>query len=230
MRQMGGAYLYSFEVSCLLLGLGLNLSGLPYSAGFFSKEFLLFQLFKDDFISILVRSCWFISFFCTPIYMFTLVVIVNFGIKKGVVGTYKLNWNNKSLFNKKNYNLIDSIKAINSDLQIYYILSKTSALIFFIFWLFFYNWGEKFLLIIFNFSSITDPIRSSAFTLTNSYSMFLLFSASFKLSNSLFFYVIVSLFLAVAFLTNTNIISSYKLFFKKILIVIYLSTLLFLIF
>lgn len=57
MRQMGGSYLYSFEISCFLLGLGLNLSGLPYSAGFFSKEFLLFQLFKDDFISILVRSC-----------------------------------------------------------------------------------------------------------------------------------------------------------------------------
>ena len=34
-----------------------NLAGLPYSAGFLGKEFLLFQILRDDFISGLVRSC-----------------------------------------------------------------------------------------------------------------------------------------------------------------------------
>jgi len=57
MRQMGGSYVYSLDVLVFLLSLGFNLSGLPYSAGFFSKEFLLFQLFKDDYISYVVRSC-----------------------------------------------------------------------------------------------------------------------------------------------------------------------------
>ena len=56
-RQMGGAYLYSFDISVLLLGTCFNLAGLPYSAGFIGKEFLLFQVLRDDFIALLVRSC-----------------------------------------------------------------------------------------------------------------------------------------------------------------------------
>jgi len=57
MRQMGGIYLYSFDITVMLFGVCFNLAGLPYSAGFLGKEFLLFQLLKDDFLSILVRSC-----------------------------------------------------------------------------------------------------------------------------------------------------------------------------
>ena len=48
---MGGAYLYSLDLAVLLLGVCLNLAGLPYSAGFLGKEFLLFQVLRDDFIS-----------------------------------------------------------------------------------------------------------------------------------------------------------------------------------
>jgi len=57
MRQMGGIYLYSFDIVVLLFGTAFNLAGLPYSAGFFGKEFLLFQMFKDDFFSLIIRSC-----------------------------------------------------------------------------------------------------------------------------------------------------------------------------
>ncbi len=57
MRQMGGVYLYSFDITILFLGVCFNLTGLPYSAGFLSKEFLLFQILKDDFLSLIVRSC-----------------------------------------------------------------------------------------------------------------------------------------------------------------------------
>jgi len=57
MRQMGGAYLYSFDISVLLFGVCFNLAGLPYSAGFLGKEFLLFQVLRDDFMSIVVRGC-----------------------------------------------------------------------------------------------------------------------------------------------------------------------------
>lgn len=57
MRQMGGGYLYSLDITCLLFGVSFNLAGLPYSTGFLGKEFLLFQVLRDDFISIVVRGC-----------------------------------------------------------------------------------------------------------------------------------------------------------------------------
>lgn len=57
MRQMGGIYIYSFDITVLLFGVCFNLAGLPYSAGFLGKEFLLFQILKDDFLSFIVRSC-----------------------------------------------------------------------------------------------------------------------------------------------------------------------------
>lgn len=57
LRQMGGIYLYSFDIAILLFGVCFNLAGLPYSAGFCGKEFLLFQLFKDDLFTYFIRSC-----------------------------------------------------------------------------------------------------------------------------------------------------------------------------
>lgn len=57
MRQMGGIYLYSFDLAVLFFGICFNLVGLPYSAGFLGKEFLLFQILRDDFLSFLVRAC-----------------------------------------------------------------------------------------------------------------------------------------------------------------------------
>jgi NADH-quinone oxidoreductase subunit L len=57
MRQMGGIYVYSLDLTILLFGVSFNLAGLPYSAGFLGKEFLLFQILKDDFLSFIVRGC-----------------------------------------------------------------------------------------------------------------------------------------------------------------------------
>lgn len=91
MRQMGGAYLYSFDIAVLLTGVCFNLAGLPYSAGFLGKEFLLFQVLRDDFLSLFVRGCWLVSFFFTPIYMFMLVFLVMFGPKKGSIVAYAPN-------------------------------------------------------------------------------------------------------------------------------------------
>jgi len=92
MRQMGGGYLYSLDVSVLMFTVCFNLAGLPYSAGFLGKEFLLFQVLRDDFMSMLVRSCWLISFFFTPVYMFVLSFVVLFGPKKGSPLAYKSSW------------------------------------------------------------------------------------------------------------------------------------------
>jgi len=57
MRQMGSCYLYSIDITVLLFGVCFNLAGLPYSAGFLGKEFLLFQVLRDDFMSFFVRGC-----------------------------------------------------------------------------------------------------------------------------------------------------------------------------
>jgi NADH:ubiquinone oxidoreductase subunit 5 (subunit L)/multisubunit Na+/H+ antiporter MnhA subunit len=57
LRQMGGAYLYSFDILVFIFSVGINLSGLPYSAGFFGKEFLLLQMFKNDAYSLVIRCC-----------------------------------------------------------------------------------------------------------------------------------------------------------------------------
>jgi NADH-quinone oxidoreductase subunit L len=89
LRQMGGAYLYSFDIAAMLFGVCFNLAGLPYSAGFLGKEFLLFQVLRDDFLSLWVRGCWLVSFFFTPIYMLMLVFFAMFGVKKGSVIAYK---------------------------------------------------------------------------------------------------------------------------------------------
>jgi NADH-quinone oxidoreductase subunit L len=57
MRQMGGLYIYSFDLTVLFFGVCINLAGIPYSAGFIGKELLLFQVLKDDFLSLTVRGC-----------------------------------------------------------------------------------------------------------------------------------------------------------------------------
>jgi len=57
MRQMGGAYLYSFDLAVLLSGVCFNLAGLPYSAGFLGKELLIFQVLRDDLLTMFVRGC-----------------------------------------------------------------------------------------------------------------------------------------------------------------------------
>jgi formate hydrogenlyase subunit 3/multisubunit Na+/H+ antiporter MnhD subunit len=89
---MGSAYLYSFDISVLLFGVCFNLAGLPYSAGFLGKEFLLFQVLREDTVSLFVRGCWLVSFFFTPIYMFILVFVVSFGVKKSTLTVYSDVW------------------------------------------------------------------------------------------------------------------------------------------
>lgn len=54
---MGGAYLYSFDLAIFFYGIGFNLAGLPYSAGFLGKEFLLYQILRDDVVAMYVRAC-----------------------------------------------------------------------------------------------------------------------------------------------------------------------------
>lgn len=92
LRQMGGLYIYSFDLTIFFFGVCVNLAGVPYSAGFIGKELLLFQVLRDEFISLLVRGCWLVSFFFTPIYMLMLLFLALFGPKKSSVATYITYW------------------------------------------------------------------------------------------------------------------------------------------
>ena len=69
-RLMDSAAPISLDFTFILLFLNLNLSGLPLSAGFLAKEFLIFQTLKDGTLLNYLRVFWLISFIFTPFYMF----------------------------------------------------------------------------------------------------------------------------------------------------------------
>jgi NADH:ubiquinone oxidoreductase subunit 5 (subunit L)/multisubunit Na+/H+ antiporter MnhA subunit len=56
LRQMGGLFIISKNLSYYFLVICFNLMGLPFSSGFYSKEFLLFQTININLISILIKS------------------------------------------------------------------------------------------------------------------------------------------------------------------------------
>lgn len=85
LRFMGALYTSAFEFVFILIVISLNLTGLPYTSGYLAKELLVFQTFRDDLLTLFVRSCWFISFFLTPVYMLFLNIYVVFGSKQSSV-------------------------------------------------------------------------------------------------------------------------------------------------
>lgn len=227
MRQMGGAYLYSFDITALLFGVCFNLAGLPYSAGFLGKEFLLFQVMRDDFLSLFVRGCWTVSFFFTPIYMFTLVFLVMFGPKKGSVIAYSPNWAfNFTQFLLAGTNLTTKPLSISTSwrvaasqvasfwnrFQFTSITSRSTSFVLISFWLFFFSFGESLLLIVFSYSTLTDSISSASFTLVKQHVPFLLNSVSNQLGVNINFLIYNLTLAAVAYLLSWSYASKSSYF------------------
>jgi len=215
MRFMGGIYLYSFEITIFLLSVGLNLSGLPYSAGFISKEFLVYQVLKNDFISLLVRACWLVSFFFTPIYMLKLIFLTQFNIKKSPYITYS-----SLIFYKNNYNITTLLRK-KWNINFFYlqytntvIISKLTTYVLFIFWLLFMFVGEYFLHIVFNLVTINETIYSSTFFLLKNTNYLWLNFFSSKLLFSLEFFIFSLYSLSLSFLINYNLNINWN-YFKK---------------
>jgi len=88
MRYMGGVYSYMFDITVFLFMTSFNLTGLPYSAGYVSKEFLVFHMIRDDILALFARAAILVSLFFTPVYMHILVFVVMFGPKRGFIGAY----------------------------------------------------------------------------------------------------------------------------------------------
>ena len=220
MRQMGGAYLYSFDITALLFGVCFNLAGLPYSAGFLGKEFLLLQVMREDFISYFVRACWLVSFFFTPIYMFFLIFLVMFNIKKGSITVYLGNWlfkfnqNNNNGYTKNSF--IYTKNWYNLYLHKYQFTALTSRLTSYIlltFWVFFFFFGETLLLILFNYSTPIDTIPSSNFLVIKQHVIFFLNSSSSKLLKYINFFIFFLTLNAFFYMINLNFSYNYKYFY-----------------
>ena len=217
MRQMGGSYIYSFDLAVLFFGVCFNLAGLPYSAGFLGKEFLLFQVLRDDFLSLMVRGCWLVSFFFTPIYMFILVSLVIFGPKKGSIVVYSPNWGYKNT-NFIYTTLLTSsgsiTRLLSSRLDFTIITSRLTSYTLFSFWIFFIFFGQSLLSTLFNFNTATDTITSSSFIFIKQHIVYSLLSTSSTLTSYINFYIIFLTISAINYLINFNYTYSYKYFYK----------------
>lgn len=237
LRQMGGSYIYSFDILVLLTGVCFNLAGLPYSAGFLGKEFLINQVLRDDFIVMFVRACWLVSFFFTPIYMFTLVFNVMFGVKKGSLNVYSSTWDlcmtsimriwQVRLGGEKpvpNYSYTPTYPTSPCDNQRLgtlvwrtrfnqtAVISKLTTYILFYFWLLFFFFGESLLLLVFNFSSLVDLISSASFFSIKHHFIFYIASVSTYLIGSLEFYILILMVYAFVHLILMFIKPNYSYF------------------
>jgi hypothetical protein len=162
-------------------------------------------------LSLIVRACWLVSFFFTPIYMFILVFVVIFGPKKGVYTTYASFWNFKyynlnqiiiNFFNK-NYNNLNFLNFYTIYRFQYTIITcRTTIYLLFSFWLFFFFFGESLLMLLFNFSTITDSVASDYFLFFKNHNIFSFHQFSTNLSNSIMFYIIFFTSCSFIFLLN----------------------------
>lgn len=234
MRQMGSGYLYSLDIAVLLFGVCFNLAGLPYSAGFLGKEFLLFQVLRDDFISLFVRGCWLVSFFFTPIYMFILVFVVSFGPKKSTLTVYSDIWYTN--FYQSYKSLLTTLKtnpSLNHQLttrllyrfQYTVITSRTTIYLLFTFWCFFFFFGESLLLITFNFNTLSDLIPSSFFMTFKSHIIFFLNNGNNFMGDVIFFYILFFTTSAFLFLLNLRYTSTYRYFYNLVYLDLIFATL-----
>lgn len=222
MRQMGGAYLYSFDIAVMLLGVSLNLAGLPYTAGFIGKEFLLFQVLRDDFISLWVRGCWLVSFFFTPIYMLMLVFLVMFGPKKGSIVAYRSGWfNNLDTAIRSNY---ASWSALSHRFHFTTVTSRSTSYMLITFWTFFFFFGETLLLVTFNYSTTVDTITSSSFFVIKQHPFTYMSTFSTTLMYHITFYIVFLTTSAILYLINLNYSYNYK-YFKQSFVITYLPIL-----
>lgn len=208
-KQMSNIYLYSLDISIFFLTTSLNLIGLPLFAGFYSKEFLLFQVLRDDFISTVVRSFWFISFIFTPIYMFILVFYISFYFKKSLyflyINLYSIQLNDLNFYLYKTFiNLKYSFFRINL------FTSRFTLFILLLFWLLFTFLGEFFLLIIFNFISNINFINSNFFYDFNYHIFYGLDVFNFFLTNTFLIFILFISLNSILYILNLYIFNFNK--------------------
>lgn len=205
MRQMGGLFLYTLDITAYILAITINLAGLPYSAGFYAKEFLIFQILKDDYISIIVQVSWLLSFIFTPLYMLILLFFVFFDFKKSNIKNYKSTWSIRP-----NLNL--TLKTINFNIfSKYQITLLTSRLVIYILlavYLVYSSLGDYLVSLIFNYSLNFDNTTNLFFNIKNKQT-YLLYSFSYYTLLSLTYIIFTSVTFSYLFLEKLQINQTY---------------------
>lgn len=186
-RFMSSLFNYSFDLFILFFFISLNLTGLPFTTGFIAKEFLLFQTFKDSFCTFLIRSCWFISFFFTPLYLITLVFNIFFSFKLSYFYSYfSYNYYFYKYIIKLNY-------AFYFYLNWFLIFSKITIFFYFILFLFILYFGEMLILILLNVLSTNFLFYINSYFTINTFIFFTNYffntSLLFLFNNFIWFFV-----------------------------------------
>jgi hypothetical protein len=174
---------------------------------------------RDDFISLLVRGCWMVSFFFTPIYMFILVFLVFFSTKKGTLLSYKVTW--LPFFSQTLQILRSTTFFSRNALQLFIfkstyrfqhtaLTSRSTIYLLVLFWCFFFFFGESLLLAMLNYNTLIDLIPSGFFIFTKSHVLFMTFSFNSIISDILFYFILFFALTAIIFLLNLRYTSTYN--------------------
>ena len=161
MRYMGSVHYLIYDLSVFTLIIWINLSGMPYSLGFFSKEFLILQCFKHDWVSMFIFINFCLSILCTPIYVFIFINNVLFGPKKSPYSVWLFALN---LFSYKYINILNLKWYKNYKKGILNLISSYwSKVMLFIFALMCLFTDVYLIYIIFNFIGNTKLFINSAY-------------------------------------------------------------------
>lgn len=136
LRLMGNLNIFSFDIVIYIITIGVNLIGLPYSAGFYSKEFILFQIMNTGLLIFFLKSMWFLSFIFTPFYTFLLIIKSSFEFSKFFKNSI-ININSQNIVNLLNNYLNLNYVFKNYIYIINFITSYLTSIILLTFWFFF---------------------------------------------------------------------------------------------
>lgn len=95
------------------------------------------------------------------------------------------------------------------------VTCRTTVYVLFSFWLFFFFFGESLLLILFNFSTVSDTIPSNYFFSLKTFNSFTLRTASTNLTNVINFFIIFFTSCSLIFLINLKLVFNYS-YFKNV--------------
>ncbi len=224
MRFMGSLWYIAPDLLIFLLSLSLNLTGLPYSAGFLGKEFLLFQLMRNDESSYIIRTCWFITFFITPIYMFVLSYSLLYGPRKAHVAIFRY------VEYPPRLTISSLTKRLNPfrffQISIIQINSLLSAIIFVILWLLVISGCETLYYLIFNCYNPLFILSTSKLLATTSHLMDVFSLTSLGLVTNLKINITLTVYFAFVFFLSFRSKSEIKsLKYVNVLLVMLLCSL-----
>jgi hypothetical protein len=152
--------------------------------------------------------------------MLMLVFFAMFGVKKGSIVAYRSLWNfsfKDQIISIINFTRHNNNEHQNTFLKAYRvtftaITSRSTSYLLLWFWIFFFFFGESLLLILFNYTTITDSILSSSFFNIKQHTTYFINSLSTKLEFHINCFIFFLTTAAIAYLSSVNYVTSYNYF------------------